>query len=222
MGLEDRMNGNLTNMLTNCEQVTTMEGATQPVLTPLLPIRGLRRDASGNLTTDALQTAMEAVRSLGVDPSTPQAYDAILFEAKQTLCRIHSQYTYLINTIITSISRGEPVPLSTVDAAREKNQMLQDILSISRHVLEQSAKSSQTPVEGFRVRPAAKLEGFQTLSTALQQDMVSLQSNSLVDLKRRSLEDTEEKNTYANRMLAVYGVLNIVAIGLLIYISSGN
>lgn len=216
------MNGDLTTLLTNCEQVTTLEAATRPILTPLLPIQGLRRDASGNLTKDALNTAMESVRSLGVDPSTPQAYDAILFEAKQTLCRVHSQYAYLVNTIIASISRGEQVPLSTVDAAREKNQMLQDILSISRHVLEQAEKQSTAKMEGFRAGSGRPLEGFQTLSNALQRDMVSIETNSLMDLKRRSLEDTEEKNTYASRMLAVYGVLNIVAIGLLFYISSGN
>lgn len=213
-------------MLTSCERVTTLEDAKQPILTPLLPVKGLRRDASGALTKDALMTIQESVRSLGVDPGTEQARDAILFEAKQTLCRLHNQYSFLVKELVDGLSRGEAVSVSMVDAAREKNQAVQDILSLSRFLLETAPKDQPSGmVEAFvnpDTRRAKTLEGFQTMMKDLQADMGALQTNRIFDLQKRQLEDSEEKNTYAARMLSLYGFLNVVAIGLLLYISSGN
>jgi hypothetical protein len=51
--------------------------------------------------------------------------------------------------------------------------------------------------------------------------MYSLESKNYSDLKKHMVEITEQKNKIASNYLGLYGFLNLVAIGLLIYVSAG-
>ncbi len=212
----------MEDLLRGCDPVTTIEEAKQPVLTPLLPVTGLRRDASGNMTTDAIKIAVEGVKSLGVDTDTEAAQDAILQEARYSLCRLYAQYQVLLGQITTSISRAEALDAEVVKAAKEKLQMMTDLLSIAQYVLDQKKAASSKSVEGFRTQKVATAlsEAFQDMAADLQQQKSALENKNYFALQRRALENTTEKNNYANRQLGLYAFMNIVAVGLLFYILS--
>jgi hypothetical protein len=107
------------SILNGCDPVLTMADATRQIVTPLLPISGLRRDLSGNLTDDAIKTVMEGLTSLGITLSfkdrnerivssrsgsddAKDVTDAILYEAKDSLCKLNSQYEFLLKMVTGS------------------------------------------------------------------------------------------------------------------------
>jgi hypothetical protein len=56
----------------------------------------------------------------------------------------------------------------------------------------------------------------------LQQEKALLQKKSYSKLRKHAVEITEEKNRLVSNQLALYGFLNLVAIGLLLYISNAK
>lgn len=202
----DRLSGD--SLVQSCDPIYTMDEAMRPVITPLLPVKGLRRDASGALTPDAIKTVMDGIKALGIAPDSESARDAMLQEARYSLCRFYVQYDFLVKSYTVSIARAETPDLSVVAALKEKLQNMMDILSVSRYIL------SQGPKEGFQTMR----ESFTAMSQKIATERNLLLGRG--EVSSRALEDVTEKNTYANRQMGMYAFMNIVAVGLLFYILS--
>jgi hypothetical protein len=199
-----------------------MADATRQVITPLLPIGGLRRDLSGNLTDDAIKTVMEGLTSLGIILTNDDATDAILHEAKDALCKLNSQYEFLLTMVSSSISRSETVEPDLFDKLIKTNQKMQDILSVSRYVLTKPSEADE-PVEGFinsTDRLASIREAFKDASNTVQCRSDALADGNIVELKQHRLEITDNKNQYANYLMSLYGFLNVVTVGFIVYVIS--
>jgi hypothetical protein len=224
----------MNSILEGCDPILTMKDAELPVVTPLLPVKGLRRTDKGDLTDDAISTVMEGIKSLwsqseqaqsmGIQLDSQAAKDALLQEAKTVLCRLNAQYEFLLTMLFTSISRSETVNKELIDSLRSKNQSMQDVLSVSRHVMNRPPADDKM-VEGFldtRFEPTrSKMrEAFQTIANTVAERDNLLEAGDYNELKNRGLEITEERNTYANNMIGLYGILNVVAVGLLFYVMS--
>jgi len=213
----DRLSGD--TLLQSCDPVSTMDEAMRPVITPLLPVKGLRRDASGNLTADAIKTVMDGVKALGVAPDSESARDAMLQEARYALCRFYAQYDFLLKSYAVAIARAETPDQAVAAALAEKLQSMQDILSVSRAVLTLGDAAGAN--EGFQVRNDAVIrEAFETVAQRLEKEKKRLKSKRRFDLGERALDAVEEKNRFANRQMGLYAFMNIVAVGLLFYIMS--
>ena len=159
---------------------------------------------------------------MGIQLDSEAAKDALLQEAKTTLCRLNRQYEFLLTTLFTSISRSETVNKELIDSLRSKNQAMQDVLSVSRHVMNKPPADGKM-VEGFldtRFEPTRRemREAFQTIANTVAERDNLLEAGDYNELKNRGLEITEERNTYANNMIGLYGILNVVAVGLLVYV----
>lgn len=195
-----------------------MDEAMRPVITPLLPVKGLRRDASGNLTVDAIKTVMDGVKALGVAPDSESARDAMLQEARYALCRFYAQYEFLLKSYAVAIARAETPDQAVAATLAEKLQSMQDILSVSRAVLTMGDAAGK---EGFQVRNDTALrEAFETIAQRLEKEKKRLKSKQRFDLGERAIDAVEEKNRFANRQMGLYAFMNIVAVGLLFYIMS--
>jgi hypothetical protein len=152
--------------------------------------------------------------------------DAIFQEARITLCRIYAQYTYLINSFATAVSRSEAINPKLIDLLREKLQMMSDILSVSRYLILNSAPptlSGASMTEGFQ-EPSQKqlklFEAFSTTQTTVDEQKKLLAKKDLFTLKQRALDSSKEQNVYASRQLNLYAIMNIVAVGIIFYIMS--
>lgn len=207
----DRLSGD--SLLQSCDPIYTMDEAMRPVITPLLPVKGLRRDTSGNLTADAIKTVMDGIKSLGVAPDSESAKDAMLQEARYSLCRFYAQYDFLLKNYAVAVARAETPDLSVNSALAEKLQAMQDIISVSRAIL-----TMPTEKEGFQVQ--RDIEAFQTIKERVELERKRLKAKHKFELGERALDTVEEKNTYANRQMSLYAFMNIVAAGLLFYILS--
>ena len=212
----------MVEMDTSCDPVTTQQEAEAPVLTALLPVKGLRRDMSGNLTRDSISTVLEAVKSLGIVIDSDSTKLAVLQEARVALCRLNAQFQFLLKMLVSMISRSEVnmIDPRIFETLKAKNQDMQDVLSVSRHVL---TMDMSTIKEGFlgtvEVDPFKGLkEAFQATATTVANNANMITTGQYAVAEDRTLDVSREKNAYAERLTNLYGLMNVTAIGLLFYI----
>jgi len=224
-------------ILSGCDEIKSMEDAKKPVITPLLPVKGLRHNENGDLTNDAVKTIMDGLSSLGINVDTEDAQKAILTEMRQALCNLNAQYQFLLSTLFTSIRNKEPLSGTAIDLIKEKNTAMRDILSVSRQILEKGPanKDGKKFIEGWTdVKPddtSKNIEAFQNLQNKLVDDANALTekryehfSNAVTNQidGERSFEISEERMKSVSANLALYSFLNVIAVGLLFYIVSTN
>ncbi len=209
----NRLSGD--TLLKSCDPVESIDDATMPILSPLLPVKGLRRDADGKLTDDAYKTILDGIQSLGIQVNEAASQTAILQEARFVLCRLFAQFEYLMNVFTTSISRSERVRPELLQTIHERALQMMDVISVARRIIDQGG--SNTTAEGFQ-NWTIEREAFETAETQIRNYKQRLQTTNRQTLYERVLQDSKERNVYAARQLGLYSFLNIVAAGLLFYI----
>ena len=204
-----------------CDPIINQEDAEAPVLTALLPVKGLRRDASGNLTTDSINTVIEAVKSLGVVIDSDSTKLAVLQEARVALCKLNGQFQYTLKNLISMISRSEMAMIDPkiFETLKNKNQDMQDVLSVSRFVLNIDLSTFKEGFLGTVVDPFVSMrEAFQSMATTVANNADMIRTGQYAVAEERTLDISREKNEYAARLTNLYGLMNVTAIGLLFYI----
>jgi hypothetical protein len=216
----------------DCPNVTSLEQAMSELSSSVLPIKGLRRDSDGALTSDALQTIIDGLKSRGIDLSAPTQKRQIIKDLVKLLCTVKKQYDFLLEELGRRIDAEQPIHKEFVDVIREKNVFLQDILTVARHI--DSIKGVAPGGEG-----APFIEGWQNMlppSGAVnplppaaqkmieqfQAEREMLDSKSYVEMRKHKIELLKEKNKTATNYLGLYGFMNLVAVGLLIYIAAAG
>jgi hypothetical protein len=224
-------------ILKGCDEVRTMKDAQKPVITPLLPIKGLRHDENGDLTADAMKTVTDGMTSLGIDTGNEDAQSAIVAETRQAVCNLNAQYQFLLTKMFMAIKNNEPAPSKLIDLIKEKNLAMRDILSVSRQILETFPSNKKT-IEGWTNMQASTnvknnlSEGFSNLQNKLADEAVSIEGGdfklenfagtSVSADVQRAFDISEEKIKSVSANLALYSFMNVIAIGLLFYIVSTN
>lgn len=209
----------------SCESVTTLEQAKARLPSSVLPIDGLRRDSNGNLTKDALQTIVDGLKSRSVDPTDPTTKKRLIGELGILLCSVNNQYQFLLKELFRQVAASENVEALFIDTLKEKNIFMQDIINVSRHLYGLRVYDASSDfIEGWQNTASdsvtmSKFEGF-TIDQ-LQRDQEMLSSESYLELRKHMVDITQEKNVTASNYLGLYGFLNLVAIGLLIYVAAG-
>lgn len=232
-------------ILGGCDEIKSMKDAQKPIITPLLPVKGLRHNENGDLTEDALKTIMDGLSSLGINVDTEDAQNAILMETRQSLCNLNAQYQFLLTTLFMSIRKDETLSGKLIELLREKNMAMRDILSVSRQILEKAPanKDGKKFIEGWtdvnagvNIKTKA-VEGFVQMQNKLVGDANALSEKRYGDLAKenfdnssaqgsadleRTLEISEQRMKSVSANLSLYSFLNVIAVGLLFYIVSTN
>uniref|UniRef100_A0A6C0DF00 Uncharacterized protein n=1 Tax=viral metagenome TaxID=1070528 RepID=A0A6C0DF00_9ZZZZ len=210
------------SIIDRCDAVLTQGDADVPVITPFLPVAGLRHDENGKLSADSINTILDGMKSLGVVIDTDDKRYGVIQEAKYVLCKLNAQYEFMLNSLLSSISRSEKVDPDLISKLQTKNKNMQDVLSISRHVLEMDLNPVK---EGFISSPSTHsniLEEFQTFTNTLQADSAQLKAEKYDDIRKHSIEISGDAARYASRFMEIFSFLNITAFGILLYIVSVN
>lgn len=144
-----------------------------------------------------------------------QEYCFNYFRYKYTLERLFDK---LINTSKSStLSESDKSDIQNkLNSAKTFNEKLNDIIQITNYIAQKRA--SEMRLQNTEIN---------TLNSSIQSTFNSLQAHSKIlnsessigDLRKRMVEFTEEKNRSALNLLSLYGFLNLVAIGLLVYIA---
>jgi hypothetical protein len=208
-----------------CPNVTSLEQAMSPLSSSVLPIKGLRRGSDDALTADALQTIVDGLKSRGIDPSAQKRQ--IIQDLVKLLCTVKKQYDFLIEELGRRIDSEQPIQKEFVDVIREKNLFLQDILTVARHVDSlKGAGPGAAFIEGWQnmLPPSGAVNPMppaaQKMIEQFQAEREMLDSKSYVEMRKHKIELLKEKNKTATNYLGLYGFMNLVAVGLLIYIAA--
>lgn len=210
----------------NCIQITSLEEAMKKLPSSVVPIEGLRRDNDGNLTADALRTITDGLKSRGIDPTDPTVQEKLQQDLTSFLCSLNNQYNVLMKELLRKASTKEKPSKEFIEIIKDKNITMQDVINVSRHLGGvQSSTQWMTFIEGWQNTESVinKKGDKDALLNLLKEEFQTLSGSSAeyMNIQKRMVEVTEEKNRIAYNYLGLYGFLNIIAIGLLIFIAAG-
>lgn len=210
----------------NCIQITSLEEAMKKLPSSVVPIEGLRRDNDGNLTADALRTITDGLKSRGIDPTDPTVQEKLQQDLTSFLCSLNNQYNVLMKELLRKMSTKEKPSKEFIEIIKDKNITMQDVINVSRHLGGvQSSTQWISFIEGWQNTESLinKKGDKDALISLLKEEFQTLSGSSAeyMNIQKRMVEVTEEKNKIAYNYLGLYGFLNIIAIGLLIFIAAG-
>lgn len=165
-------------------------------------------------------TAQSILNNLGSKES------ATMQKIQSEYCYYYVRYRYALETLfdkLVSTSKLTTLPdadktdiQSKLTRAKQYNEKLNDIIQITNYIAQK--RSSEMRDQNADINSAN--ENIKSTFDTLQSHAKILNSEtSISDLRKRMVEFTEEKNRSAMNLLSLYGFLNLVAIGLLVYIA---
>jgi hypothetical protein len=204
----------------SCASVNTLAQATEKLSSSVLPIDGLRRDSDGNLTKDAMLTIVDGLKSRGVNPTDEATKNKILKDLSVFLCSLNNQYQFLLTDLTDRVQKNQVVPVEYINTIKDKNITMQDVLNTSGYLSGISTVKDGEFIEGWQNTVSDPKPNVRQVIEGLQSDMGMLDSKSYLELKKQMVDVSEQKNRVASNYLGLYGFLNLVAVGLLIYVAA--
>ena len=136
------------------------------------------------------------------------------------ICYYYSRYMWGMQKILVSATQQG----SAMDPTFKNNvQKLNNTLNIILAVMKGIVNSRMAALDEYSSNTANGVNSLNaeldTARTSLQRDSTMLQKNDLdSDIQSSMIEFSLEKNESSRNMLAMYGFMNIVAVGLLFYL----
>ena len=166
---------------------------------------------------------IDGLKSRGIDPTNADINAKLRKELSTFLCSLNNQYQFLIKVLLQKLNSDDTITKEFIDIIKDTNITMQDVLNTSGYL---STIDTQRPdsdfIEGWQNTVPKKVQHHNQTIEGLQSDMNALNSKSYVEMKKQMVEVTTQKNRVAANSLGLYGFLNIVAVGLLIYIGSSK
>jgi hypothetical protein len=217
--------------LTDSELTQTFgNGITQGVL-PSSPNSSSDRDGNGMLNKNAINAIISSLKGSGIIPTVTSNNPELLLKKQSELlnniqaeyCFYESRYKYSLEKLFSTIAQGysnntgdiQTVIQTNLQVTQSFNQRLNDLTQIINGITEDMLSSTtnlEADIKAFDKRikeQGAKLE---------QQNKIISSNQAASELNKQMVKFTEQKAKYSNNLLSLYSFLNIVALGLLVYI----
>jgi hypothetical protein len=196
----------------------------------ILPDSEGSRDASGALDDATLAAYVASLKKSGVVPPLVTNLDvyhqnisAFITNCKKEYHYYDDRYKYSLSHLFNAVRNGydvnTPDTQNTIkkylDTTTKLNKKLNDLIQITTAVttdMMQSSDAMETEIKEYNKRmedQKAKLA---------EQSRIISSSQATTKIKKEMVKYTEEKARYTDNLLKVYSFLNIVALGLLVYI----
>jgi hypothetical protein len=200
-------------------------------LLPSNPNGASDRDGDGMLNKNAVQSIISSLKGSGIIPNVTSSNADMLLKKQGELlkniqaeyCFYESRYKYSLEKLFDAISQGYTNSTGDVQSAIQKylqstqalNQRLNDLTQIINGVTEDMLSSTT----GLEAEIQAFDRQIKDQGTKLEQQNKIISSNQAVSmLNKQMVKFTEQKSKYSDNLLSLYSFLNIVALGLLVYI----
>ena len=151
--------------------------------------------------------------------------DLLMSNMKSEFCYYYTRYKYSLTRLFDSIvstSSGSTLTdsqkndiQSKLDSAKGFNQKLNDLVQISNFIAKKRADEMGTQNQNIN---ALNSDITTTFGKLQSNNALLKREDAVAELRKRMTEFSQEKNLSANNLLALYGFLNMVSIGLLFYI----
>ena len=218
-----------TGSLTDTDLTTEYAGP-NPILPPTAN-SGSDRTGTGMLTTGVVSVRVGELKTQGVVPNpaslAPEAYTAkmraFLGKAKDEYCHYESRYKYALDRLFTKIrdsytgdAQAQQTAIQTLLGHTQRlnlrmNDLIQLIHAITSDML-QTNNGMDTEVNEYS-------QSLHDQQARLEEQRKILSSNEAgMKLNKQMVRYTEEKARYTDNLLKMYGFLNVVTLGLLLYV----
>ena len=201
------------NSLTDDELNQTYSG-----ILPSTPFSNTDRD-NGVLKPATVTTIVSNLKSSGVIPTLTKTNSDAFFQNQTKLindikteyCFYYSRYTYSLKKLLKAIGDINQTNMDMyLTSAQSLNQKMKDLIQI---VSEITTELKQTDVVG-NLNTVMK----ESQSKLMEQNRILSSNDAATKLNKEMVKYTEEKGRYTDNLLKVYSVLNIVVLGLLVYV----
>ncbi len=210
--------------LTDTDLQTIYGNGVQQGILPAEPYQQSDREANGMLKETTIQQIITTLKSKGViSINSDEKQKALLVNLQDEYCFYDSRYKYSLQKLLTSIqqvyiensTQNQQIMYNYLDSTRKLNQRLNDLAQVSNGIsndMLKTATSLKSQISSFNKNIKEKQQ-------KLEKQNKTLSSQEAIEkLNREQVKFTEEKARYTNNLLKTYSFLNIVALGLLVYI----
>lgn len=224
---------NSTTAFTTTDLRASFGTAERPSVLPQTALPEGSRDSNGILTAEAVKSLVDGLVGQGRVP-TPGADRAALaaFAAKDSAftaglraeyCFYDSRYRYALQQMIAKLQAGYNASdansaaalRSYIETTQALNQKLNDITQISAEVAKRRLQQSATNNQEIARLSAA----MDAKSAVLRKQSETLRSQEgAASLYKEMVKYSKEKVRATDNLLSLYSALNVVAIGMLIYV----
>ncbi len=139
---------------------------------------------------------------------------------KQEYCYYYTRYSFALNLILTNASQsGGTLTQELKDKTALLNKKLNTILAVLGEIVDQRALSIKGYIENNDNGLNSLNSDLSTARTRLRENSEKLEKQDLAaDIQSSMIDYSLEKNESSRNMLAIYGFMNIVAVGMLFYL----
>jgi len=222
---------------TDSELAATYGNGVKVGVLPSTPNGSSDRDDRGKLLAAAVSTIITNLKSIGVIPSpnglTPEAFiqkQQVLIQGLQSeYCFYESRYKYALDKLFSAISSGylsgsdanKAIVQNYLAQTKALNTRLNDLTQIMNGVTENMLSTSDSlanEIQQFNARIQAQQQKLDS------QNKIINSGEATTNIRKEMVKYTEQKAKYTDNLLNMYSFLNIVALGLLVYVykAAGN
>ena len=185
------------------------------------------RNSDGTLNDNSINNIIQILNKQHIIPIIDISKDPSIFTLKSKTFNntVKNEYSFYEDRYISSLDTFFSTMIATnVDQNKAKrylgyskllnthlNDIIQIIDGINKYLMEQSSELDNETIEYLSIIKKKKIE--------IEKQKKILASTDLeTKIKKQMVKYTTEKGAYSERLLKLYSFLNIVALGLLVYI----
>ncbi len=226
--------------LTDSDLTAIYGGTVRQGILPAEPYQQSDRESSGLLKANTLQQLVTILKSKGVIPRPSQAegqtfeegqyqqqflekQKALLRNLQDEYCFYDARYKYSLQKLLINIqqayinnsTQNQQIINQYLTSTQRLNQRLNDLAQVSNAITVDMLANTTT----LKNQVAAFNKDIQNKQQQLEKQNKILSSQQAVEkLNKEQVKFTEQKAMYTNNLLKMYSFLNIVALGLLVYV----
>jgi hypothetical protein len=217
--------------ITDTELSQNYSNGSNPGLLPSVVPSASDRDGSGMLNKMAIETIISSLKSSGIIPipipNNTDLYmkkiDDLLKNTQSEYCFYESRYKYSLERLLNAINQSYMNNTEDIQTTIQKyltstqvlNKRLNDLTQIINEITDNmllSTSGLETQVQAFDKNMKNQQQKL------LAQNKIISSNQSITELNKQMVKFTEEKAKYSNNLLGLYSFLNIIALGLLVYV----
>ena len=188
---------------------------------PITPFTSGDRE-NGVLTRSTVNRVIANLKSNGVIPTLTKTNTDMFFQNQTNLinnikseyCFYYSRYSYILPRLLKAVGdMNEANANAYGDIIQMLNTKMTDLIQLINGI---AIELKATDVKNVMGDLNAEMK--QSQNKLMEQKKIISSGNTSAKLHKEMVKYTQEKSRYTDNLLKVYSVLNIVALGLLVYV----
>ena len=189
------------------------------------------RDDKGKLLQTTLSTILTSLKSRGIIPSATsytedvfiQKQAAMIQNIQSEYCFYESRYKYVLDKLFSAVKSGymtnSPDIQKNIQSTLSKTQALNLRLNDLTQIINTISEDMMSTSNSLQQEIAQYNDKIQKQRAKLDYQNNIISSNeAATKIRKEMIKYTEERANYSDNLLKLYSFLNIITLGLLVYV----